>query len=204
MGIFIHTGDSALDAMLTDFAALWKKYSGNVCICSDKKLSEAEKLGMDSYIVLTEKSDWRYSAEGSAFLNVHSSSLCLTCPVSYAELEDGLLRLSGEYTGEGRERNILAESGANYEVVFQPVGNSITANGIEIVLTPTEYKLFRLLYTHKGEIVPRQALIHSVWKGEITGNRCDVHLAGLRRKLIPVFGNGVLTCIRGSGYIFRG
>ncbi|MBQ7923141.1 MAG: winged helix-turn-helix transcriptional regulator [Clostridia bacterium] len=204
MGIYVHTGDRGLDAMLTDFAALWKKYSGNVCICSDKTLAEAEAAEADGYIVLIRESAWAYSGEGSAFLAAHTRCLCLTCPVSYAELEESLLRLAGEYTGEMGDGTHLSERHGEYEVTFDPAESSITANGNKVILTPTEYKLFRMLYAHKGEIVPRQALVRSVWKGEIAGNRCDVHIAGLRRKLIPIFGKGALTCVRGAGYVFRG
>ena len=204
MGIAVHTGESALDAMLTDFALLWKQYSGNVCICSDKTLAQADTVLSDGYIVLVRDSGWQYTAEGRTFLDTHAHCLTLTCPVSYAELEDALFRLAAGRTGEGGEAKVHGEQAEIYPIAFDTDKNCISVQGNTIVLTPTEYKLFQILYAHKGEIVPRQVLVQAVWKGGVTGNRCDVHLAGLRRKLIPVFGKGVLTCIRGAGYVFRG
>ena len=204
MGLTVNTGNAALDVMLTDFAMLWKEHRGNICICSSETLTQADTLAADGYIVLVKDSDWQYSEEGNAFIDTHTHCFILTCPVSYAELEEAILHLStGNATNSGEEK-IRQEQERGFEITFEPDKNSISVSGNTVVLTPTEFKLLQMLHAQKGEIVPRQALIQSVWKGDITGNRCDVHLAGLRRKLIPVFGKGVLTCIRGAGYVFRG
>ena len=203
MGIVVNTGETGLDAMLSDFAQLWDTYGRNICICAENTLEQPEADRADACIILVRDEDWSYGTEGSTFLENHPGSLTLTCPVSYAALEEALLSLLRDTSADACEPDILQRSGTE-EITFDPAGSRVFVRDSAVVLTPTEYKLFQMLWNHRGEIVPRQALIRSVWHGEITGNRCDVHIAGLRRKLIPVFGKGALTCIRGAGYTFRG
>ena len=61
----------------------------------------------------------------------------------------------------------------------------VTLDGVEIKLTPTEYKLLALLATNIGRAVSHQDLVEKVWGEEylITPNVLKVHIHRLRRKL---------------------
>ena len=61
----------------------------------------------------------------------------------------------------------------------------VTLDGVEIKLTPTEYRLLALLATNIGRAVSHQDLVEKVWGEEylITPNVLKVHIHRLRRKL---------------------
>ncbi len=64
---------------------------------------------------------------------------------------------------------------------------TVAVDSKPVVLTRKEYDLLSFLVTHAGEIVPREALLTSVW-GYSAGVRTrtlDMHLSLLRKKLRP-------------------
>jgi phosphate regulon transcriptional regulator PhoB len=76
----------------------------------------------------------------------------------------------------------------------------VTCRNVEIVLTPTEYKLLEALVNVKGRVLSRDDLLDMVWGMDYYGeNRTvDVHIKRLRDKL----GNcaGLIETIKGTGY----
>jgi DNA-binding response OmpR family regulator len=77
--------------------------------------------------------------------------------------------------------------------------------GKPINLAPKEVELLRLLVNHRGKVVPREAILSQVWKGQkfITARTLDVHVVWLRQKLEedPKSPKHILTA-RGEGYRF--
>jgi DNA-binding response OmpR family regulator len=78
-------------------------------------------------------------------------------------------------------------------------------DGKPINLAPKEVELLRLLVNHRGKVVPREAILNQVWKGQkfITARTLDVHVVWLRQKLEedPKSPRHILTA-RGEGYRF--
>ncbi len=78
-------------------------------------------------------------------------------------------------------------------------------DGKPINLAPKEVELLRLLVNHRGKVVPREAILSQVWKGQkfITARTLDVHVVWLRQKLEedPKSPKHILTA-RGEGYRF--
>ena len=89
-----------------------------------------------------------------------------------------------------------------------PDNKQVFKKGVEVGLTPTEYRLLTLLASHPQQIFPRQQLLQVV-KGldfDGTDRVIDVHIKNLRQKIedddtrTPYY---ILT-IHGEGYRFGG
>jgi len=59
--------------------------------------------------------------------------------------------------------------------------------GNEIVLTPTEYDLLRVLVQHAGKVLTHRQLLRQVWGGgyELETHLLQVNISNLRRKIEP-------------------
>ena len=86
-------------------------------------------------------------------------------------------------------------------------GHQVTLDGRELSLTPTEFRLLRVLVERRGRTQSRQQLLESAWavgpgvSGYIHTRTVDMHVRRLRTKLGEV-GDWVET-VRGFGYQFR-
>ena len=86
-------------------------------------------------------------------------------------------------------------------------GHQVTLGGRELNLTPTEFRLLRVLVERRGRTQSRRQLLESAWQvgpgvsGYIHTRTVDMHIRRLRTKLEEV-GDWVET-VRGFGYQFR-
>ena len=77
-----------------------------------------------------------------------------------------------------------------------------TVNGEQVELTPTEFKLLRVLAQRRGWVQSREQLLQDVWQYScaMTTRTIDVHMVRLRRKLGA--SRRLLQAVRGVGYRF--
>lgn len=77
----------------------------------------------------------------------------------------------------------------------------VLRGGQPIELTPTEFLIFRLLASRRGQIVSRQMIYDRVYGDHESGasNTIDVYLSNLRRKI----GRDLILTRRGEGYQLR-
>ena len=86
-------------------------------------------------------------------------------------------------------------------------GHQVTLDGRELNLTPTEFRLLRVLVERRGRTQSRQRLLESAWEvgpavsKYIHTRTVDMHIRRLRTKLGEV-GDWIET-VRGFGYQFR-
>lgn len=80
---------------------------------------------------------------------------------------------------------------------------TVSFRGRTVKLTAREDELFRLMYEHRGKVVSRERIASSVWGSGTSTNVTDVYMSYLRRKLVTVLGDGVLSSVRGEGYILK-
>ncbi|RUM94900.1 MAG: DNA-binding response regulator [Thiothrix sp.] len=75
-------------------------------------------------------------------------------------------------------------------------------NGQEIRLTNREAQVLQALLFSQGKVVPKQALIHSIWGMDFDGdpNIIDVYIGYLRRKIDRPHGLKLFETVRGVGY----
>jgi DNA-binding response OmpR family regulator len=125
----------------------------------------------------------------------------LTKPFSFDEL---LARLRA-LTRRGRTPQM------NAALTYGPLAidletHRVTANGGEIHLSATEYRLLEYLMRRAGTIVSRTQLADHVWGNDYDpmSNLADVYVGYLRRKLTAAGVAGTLIqTVRGLGYMLK-
>jgi two-component system OmpR family response regulator/two-component system copper resistance phosphate regulon response regulator CusR len=81
----------------------------------------------------------------------------------------------------------------------------VTRNGVEILISPTEFSLLEYLMRHAGQVVTRKMLCEHLWYADWEGmtNVIEVHINRLRSKLDRGFEVSAIQTIRGRGYAIR-
>lgn len=81
--------------------------------------------------------------------------------------------------------------------------HTVTADGVQVVLTYKEYQLLRLFLSHPGTAFTRDQLMEQVWGMDFYGESrtVDMHIRTLRQKL-GVYGEHIET-VRSVGYRWR-
>lgn len=89
------------------------------------------------------------------------------------------------------------------ELSIDTEGHRVWAEGRELALTATEFKLLLILAEHRGRVLNRDTLLDRVWGYQFDGyaRTVDTHIRRLRQKLGGC-ADWVET-IRGVGYRFR-
>lgn len=125
----------------------------------------------------------------------------LTKPFSFDEL---LARLRA-LTRRGRSRHVSAM--LSYGPLTMDLDtHGVTANGHELHLSATEYRLLEFLMRRVETIVSRTQLADHVWGSDYDpfSNVADVYVGYLRRKLTAAGVPGTLIqTIRGLGYMLK-
>jgi two-component system phosphate regulon response regulator PhoB len=89
-------------------------------------------------------------------------------------------------------------------LVLQENAHSVSMNGEELALTPTEFRLLQVLMEGRGRTQSRKRLLERAWEVEsyvvarLQTRTVDMHIRRLRSKLGPV-GEWIET-VRGFGY----
>lgn len=86
---------------------------------------------------------------------------------------------------------------------FTYSNRTITYCGQSVRLTAREDELFKLMYSNMGRVVTRDMIVSEIWGKDSSTNVPDVYVSYLRRKLTSILGEGVLTSVRGEGYILK-
>ena len=79
----------------------------------------------------------------------------------------------------------------------------VTVDGTAVALTRIEYEIFRLLFTNKGKVFPREDILSKVWPDDVivTDRTVDVNITRLRKK-IGEYGNRIVSR-HGFGYLYE-
>ena len=83
-------------------------------------------------------------------------------------------------------------------------GHRVMANGREVRLGPTEYRLLRFLITHPDRVYSRAQLLDCVWGANVyvEERTVDVHVRRLRKALAAEDADTYIQTVRGAGYRF--
>lgn len=87
---------------------------------------------------------------------------------------------------------------------LSPVTHRVNANGQNIDLGPTEFRLLHFFMTHVERVYSRSQLLDQVWGDHVfvEERTVDVHIRRLRQALEPSGLDGLVQTVRGSGYRF--
>jgi len=85
---------------------------------------------------------------------------------------------------------------------LDPVSHAVSANGKEVALTPTEFRLLALLLARPGEAVRRRELVRAGWPhgAIVRENTLDAYVARIRRKLKQLDSAPEVKTVHGVGY----
>ena len=122
----------------------------------------------------------------------------ITKPFSLRELVariQAVLRRSGSDNDETVSSGVLS---------LDTAGHRVRANGTEIRLGPTEYRLLKFLMTHPDRVYSRSQLLDRVWGANVyvEERTVDVHVRRLRKALAAEAADDYIQTVRGAGYRF--
>ncbi len=122
----------------------------------------------------------------------------VTKPFSPRELAariKAVLRRSSRLTHE----NLSAKG-----LILNPGTYRVTADGSQLELGPTEFRLLRFFMSHTERVYSRDQLISRVWGNStyIDERTVDVHIRRLRQSLSPYGYDQMVQTVRGAGYRF--
>ena len=83
-------------------------------------------------------------------------------------------------------------------------GHRVSANGTDIRLGPTEYRLLHFFLTHPDRVYSRAQLLDRVWGANVyvEERTVDVHVRRLRKALADHGADAYIQTVRGAGYRF--
>ena len=87
-------------------------------------------------------------------------------------------------------------------LTLDPVTHRVTADGREVQMGPTEFRLLQFLLARPERVHSRTQLLDQVWGDDvyIEERTVDVHIRRLRRALEPYGADALIETVRGSGY----
>ncbi len=108
-----------------------------------------------------------------------------------------------------RIKAVLRRSGGDERVEIGRLrldlaAHRVLADGEEIALGPTEFRLLRFFMTHPDRVYSRAQLLDRVWGGNVyvEERTVDVHIRRLRKALAPHGCDHHVQTVRGAGYRF--
>lgn len=108
-----------------------------------------------------------------------------------------LLRRSYKY---GQQ---LSYSFGKYQ--FVPAINQIQSTNDHLPLTPNESRVLSVLFATRGQIVPREQIIETLWQSDdfIDNNTLAVNLTRLRKKLKDFGIDSLIQTVKNKGYLIE-
>lgn len=100
-----------------------------------------------------------------------------------------------------RPRGLDGDAIVRGRLMLDPVRREVSADGLPLPLTVTEYAVLELLMRRSPAVVDRKAIAEHAWRDEtdpLGSNAIDVQMSRLRAKL-PTAGIRIVT-VRGAGY----
>jgi two-component system OmpR family response regulator len=120
----------------------------------------------------------------------------LTKPFSFVVL---VARLRALIRRGAPERPAVLAAG---DLTLDPARVRVRRGEEDLSLTPREFGLLHYLMHHRGEVVSKSEILHSVWDSAYEGdpNVVEVYVRYLRLKIDIPFGTRAIETVRGMGY----
>lgn len=123
----------------------------------------------------------------------------ITKPFSSRELVARIKAVLRRASPEG-DRDEIAVDG----LVMNLASHRVMADGHEVELGPTEYRMLKFFMTHTDRVYSRSQLLDHVWGGSVyvEERTVDVHILRLRKALGQAGYDRMVQTVRGAGYRF--
>jgi DNA-binding response OmpR family regulator len=121
----------------------------------------------------------------------------LVKPFHFPEL---LARVRSILRREGEHRKPIMRTG---ELVLDPNAHRVSFRDSHVVLTAKEFGILEYLMRNVGCVVSQEELLEHVWSEDanLFTQSIKVHINNLRRKLDAASGEGLISTIKGKGYL---
>jgi DNA-binding response OmpR family regulator len=108
----------------------------------------------------------------------------LTKPCSAAEL---VARVRAQLRRRELDREDYRSRRAIGDLTIDFDADTVEIAGERVALTPSEYKILRLLAGDPGKVFSRRAITEHLWESSHVGDEhtCQVHISSLRKKIEP-------------------
>jgi two-component system phosphate regulon response regulator PhoB len=160
-----------------------------------RSLREDEYTREIPVIMLTARSEEQHRVTGLD----HGADDYVTKPFSTEELVARIRALLRRVTPEKSDEAVVAEG-----LELDPVSHRVVADGNEIRLGPTEFRLLRFFMNYQDRVFSRRQLLDRVWGKDVyvEDRTVDVHIRRLRRTLELAGYDRFIQTVRGTGYRF--
>lgn len=104
-----------------------------------------------------------------------------------------------------RHAPLTAESPVEAKgLALDPATHRVSANGQNLALGPTEFRLLHFFMTYPERVHSRERLLNGVWGNNVYVDErtVDVHIRRLRKALTPTAHDRLIQTVRGAGYRF--
>ena len=90
-------------------------------------------------------------------------------------------------------------------LALDPARHSMTCDGREAMLTPTEFRMLAAITSRPGQVVRRRVIAAAAWPsgGYVSDNSIDSYVRRIRKKLRDIQAPQELSTVRGVGYTLR-
>ena len=102
-----------------------------------------------------------------------------------------------------RGRTVVPEPST--DLVLDPARHSVSCQGRESMLTPTEFRMLAAITSRPGEVVRRRAVVAAAWPdgAAVSENTIDSYIRRIRAKLEEVGSPLHIQTVRGVGFTLR-
>ena len=124
----------------------------------------------------------------------------LTKPFSFPELLARIEAVLRRVAGAGQAPAVYRQG----NLVLDPQAHRAMLEGVDLKLTPTEYRLLTFLMQHSGQLLTHRQILAGVWGPAYAGDldSLRIYIRSLRRKLEAGGGPRYITTEHGLGYRF--
>lgn len=143
--------------------------------------------------------------------------IILTAKNQTADIVDGFKLGADDYISKPFELDELMarigvrlKSETNYKIeiedlILDPQAVRVTRAGVDIQLTPHEFKLLQYLLVNRGRVLTREMILNRVWKYslDVDSRVVDVYVGYLRKKIDSNSPKKLISSVRGFGYIIK-
>jgi DNA-binding response OmpR family regulator len=121
----------------------------------------------------------------------------LVKPFHFPEL---LARVRSILRREGEQRKLILRVG---DLVLDPNAHRVSFRDSRVVLTAKEFGILEYMMRNVGCVVSQEDLLEHVWSEDanLFTQSIKVHINNLRRKLDAAGGEGLISTIKGKGYL---
>lgn len=159
-------------------------------------LSETRRIGNIPVIVMTA-GDQTVQARGFD-LGADDVVTGDIAPAELARRVAALLRRT-------RPSDEVYQVGMPFDLVMTRAAHEVTVRGIPLALTTTEFAVLRLLLDRRGDVLSADTISQEIWHYETYGspNFVQAQVSRLRAKLDRAGAPGLISTLRGAGYVIR-